>query len=373
MLPDGVQAFVRVTIARGAKRFGVVSLGDEIASWLWFIGNHGVCVWTVGGSPLPIGLTTVPFITSRCADKDRYQLLAEVDAVLVQGSGQPPLSHAMWTLPSVQVIVWVAARTRGGRRNAPEGWKSFTRVFFHARLGGVMDGWFLVGYAIRSGADVECQNSAELFPNFYAQIWRPTVSGRAVKIPSPDEPTGNTTQGLLLWATWASAFVAGPMLFSKVNWVKRRLSVRELADAVDMPADKFKQSTPEWQAVIATQSVPGKVLLAQAISVILWGHTGAVEEKGPGPDSTVKGSTNEDWLINPTVDFETVVIRPRNKRDGSEEEESKERGKKRRRVQLSLPASEEGDMLNAGGSMSRRWESLFGEGQGGHSSGQGVH
>ena len=361
VLPDGVRAVVRVTIARGAKRFGVVSLGNEIASWAWFIGNQGVCLWTVGGSPLPIGLTTVPFITSRCADKDSYQLLAEVDAVLVQGSGQLPLAHALWTLPSVQVIVWVAARTRGGQRNAPDGWRSFTRVFFHARLGGVTDGRFLVGYAIRSGADVECRNSAELFPNFLAQIWSPTVSGRLVKIPTPDTPSENTTRGLLIWETRASAFVAGPTVFSKANWVTRRLTVRERADALDMPADKFKQSTPEWQAVMAAQTVPGKVL-AQAISVISWDHMGAAEREAPVPYySNVAGSTNEDCLINPIVDSEADGRGLGKRRYGSEEGEGKERGKKRRRVQFRLPVAGEMDTREEDVASRGRWDALFGD------------
>ena len=198
-------------------------------------------------SPLPAGLLSVPFTPARGADKASYQLLEDVDVVLVQGSGQPPLSHPLWDLASVQVVVWVsAARTRGaGRKNAPEGWRTLTRVFFHARLGGVTDGRFVIGYAMRNDPEVKCSNGVELFPNFLNQIWKPTESGRTTAIPETDTPTENTTRGQLTWGSRLSTFVTGPTVFSKNRWTSRRLTDRELSDALDMPADKFKQAGPE--------------------------------------------------------------------------------------------------------------------------------
>ena len=359
---------VRVKVIRGEKRFGVVSLGDEIPSWAWFIGNQGVCVWTICGSPMPAGLVTVPFTSSREADKDRYQLLAQVDAVLVQGSGQPPLDHPLWKLPGLQIVVWTSARSRGGRRSAPVGWTSFTRVFDHARLGGVTDGRFVMGYAIHGGSELACGRSAEPFPNFVRQVWNPTVAGRAVPIPDAGTSSEDTTRGLLTWKTRATAFVAGPTVFSRVNWVTRRLTTRELADTLDMPADKFKDASPEWQCVLAAQKVPGKVL-AQAISVIAWKRAEKDGEGGDGFARNGKRSTNEDCTNNPRgdsdaavpMDSETECGAGERKRVVSGDEEGISRAQKRKRVHFESTEEEGKVELSGLPNPSGEWGLLFGD------------
>jgi hypothetical protein len=99
--------------------------------WSWFVGTQGVCVWTMGGLSVPSEWSTVPSISSDTVNKDRDPLFDAVDAILVQGNGHPPLGHAIWQIPSLQAVVWTSPNSRGGQRNAPLGWRSFTRLFFH--------------------------------------------------------------------------------------------------------------------------------------------------------------------------------------------------------------------------------------------------
>jgi hypothetical protein len=109
-------------------------------------------------------------------------------------------------------------------------------------------------------------------------------------------------RGLLSWKERHTCFVAGTTVFSQVKWVSRRLTTRELADACDMPADKFKQGSDFWQLKLANQKVPGKIL-SQAIGSLVWEAEGTLHREQsleswctPTPEYA-----NEDRCDNPTA------------------------------------------------------------------------
>ena len=91
--------------------FGIVALNEVIPTWKWFIGRLGVCLWVVSDKGLPSGTTTEACIHHETS-KVNWGLLSRVDVVLVQGLAGPPLSHSVWTLPEVRLIVWSNHRMR---------------------------------------------------------------------------------------------------------------------------------------------------------------------------------------------------------------------------------------------------------------------
>ena len=363
---------MHVAITRGIKRFGVVAMGNEIPSWAWFVGSQGTCMWTMGGTATPMEWSSVPSIATLDVHKDRDPLYQDVDVILVQGKGHPPLGHPLWNLPSVQIVIWTMANSRGGRRNAPEGWRCFTRVFFHAKLGGVSDGRFAIGYAVRQdNREVTWVSRGELFPNFLKQIWRPTESGREVGIPSSDTPTENTTRGLLAWKTRETCYVSGPTVFTQRKWVSRRLTRRELADACDMPADKYKQGSEFWRIKLATQQVPGKVL-AQAVSSIAWNDE-VKDSKEDGRRLHVKGHktptprwANED-LTGPTAESEVgkkVSLRDANPREPNFADGCAREDRPRKRVRFTgvdIPSEGEESGHGKTTGTDEKWQIMFGE------------
>ena len=71
------------------------------------------------------------------------------------------------------------------------------------------------------------------------------------------------TRGLLLpWKNRLRVFVLGPTVFSKLNWGSRRLTIRKLADAVDLSAVEFIKAPLVWQEEMTRMEVPGKALVA---------------------------------------------------------------------------------------------------------------
>ena len=274
--PAGVRAIIHVEVMQGRLRFGIVATHNEIPSWAWFVGSRGVCLWTVGSDMLPGNGTGLPAIPN-VAGKIDSNTLERVDVILVQGLAPPALSDSIWEARHVKAIVWTMGSTRGGRRRCPDGWTSVTRRFAHARLGGVTDGWFTIGYAFRGPVRLRPDTSSgSSFPNFLRQIWKPTSSGRTVPIPGPLDPTENTGLGLLDWKRRDWVQVRGPTVYSKTNWIARKVTRRELVNALDMPADIYEKASDKWQELMSKQKVPGKVL-AYALRALQLGEEGKCE------------------------------------------------------------------------------------------------
>ena len=252
-------------------RFGLVATGDVVPTWMWFIGGEGECVWMVADKS-QMAKRVWQQLPSICEEASKVDWLGLpcVDVVLIQGASGPSLDHPVWSLVKSDVIVWCNHRMRGGRKIAPEGWVPAVRRLDHARLGGVTDGQFMFGYAVRSTSSARVGRSETMFPNYLRQIWNPTENGRLIAIPDEDEKvcgTKVTTRGLLPWKARREVYVCGPTVFSKIKWVSRKLTRRELADAVDLPAVEFKKASAEWQDELTRMSVPGKVLV-QALRLI---------------------------------------------------------------------------------------------------------
>ena len=290
-LPHGVRAVVRLRVEPGKKRFGIVALNEVIPTWKWFIGRQGVCSWIVSEKGLPRSGSEADTNTSahHKTSKVNWLLLSTVDVVLVQGMAGPPLSHEVWKLPEVNLIVWSNHRTRGGRHSVPQGWQLELRRLDHARLGGVTDGKFMFAYAKREANRVLIGRLEAMFPNCLGQVWNPTHGGRPVDIEesSKSSPERVTTSGLLPWKSRFDVFVCGPSVFSKEKWVSRKLTPRELADAVDVPAVEFKKASVEWQSALVNMETPGKVLVS-ALQLIKW-------EQGDTELSTGSPAMKDDY------------------------------------------------------------------------------
>jgi len=272
---------VRVRVAPGSRKFGLLAMGEVVPTWMWFIGREGVCMWTVADKARRSGELGQGSAAWQDASKVNWQLLPLVDAVLVQGRSSPSMDHPVWKLEGVEVIVWCNHRMRGGRRVTPDGWSPQLRRLDHARLGGVTDGQFMFGYGVRSTSAVQVGRSETMFPNELRQVWNSTESGRLVSIPSEEDNGSDqvTTRGLLPWKGRREVYVVGPTVFSKLKWVSRRLTKRELADAVDLPAVEFKRAPSAWQEELIRMDAPGKVLV-QALRLIQWDDNERLELSG---------------------------------------------------------------------------------------------
>ena len=273
-LPEGVRAVMRLRVEPKGVRFGLVAMGNVVPTWRWFIGGEGECVWMVADK-VQIGKGACQYLSSVCEEASKVDWLGLpcVDVVLIQGACRPPMDHPVWSVGKVKVIVWCNHQMRGGRKTVPKGWLLTVRRLDHAQLGGVTDGRFMFGYATRATSAARVGRSETMFPNYLRQIWNPTESGRLIAIPDEEEVDGTrrvTTRGLLPWQDRRDVYVCGPTVFSKIKWVSRKLTRRELADAVDLPAVEFKKAPAEWQDELTRMSVPGKVLV-QAVRLIVLG------------------------------------------------------------------------------------------------------
>jgi hypothetical protein len=188
--------------------------------------------WTVGGKDLPIrnGRDAV----FKEASVTRFEDLTEVDVVLFQDF-RPSGQHAVWCRDSVEAIVWCNRGLRG-KEKLPRGWSLTTKRLEHSRAGGVTNVTATVYIALRLGKPrVRWKQIPDCFENTLRQIIDPTKGGYMCDEPREGEPTMDTAKGLLNWQTRLTATIILPTVYSRERWARRRLSLKELGHASDIP------------------------------------------------------------------------------------------------------------------------------------------
>jgi hypothetical protein len=139
-----------------------------------------------------------------------------------------------------------------------DGWTCSVQSFSHQKLGGVTNGVFKIYIACRKGTSQGLQ-----FPQRVSAMTRlshvldAVPSGSRCPIPSNGAPPlGQDHDGMLHWNRRLLSIEA-PTVFTKLFWVKRKLTIKELCSVLDLPSSEASRpNTKEW---IGDITMPGKV------------------------------------------------------------------------------------------------------------------
>jgi hypothetical protein len=127
-------------------------------------------------------------------------------------------------------------------------------------LGGVSNDQFYVRRAKRSKDTPFGKLEMVDVPTNLSHVNDVTIGkGRKVTIPSSEEPTLGTARGLV---DWKNRFlpVLVPSVYSKTEWMRRRLVPKGLSAILDTIADVARAMTPEMQETWCKRlTVPIKV------------------------------------------------------------------------------------------------------------------
>lgn len=235
---------------------GFVSKGTP--AWFMFVGNLGRVEWIVGDKdvvarmdqdPPWIGQTDHETIERRCREDP-------VDLVVFEGC-RVYKGHPVWRVPEVGAVMWLAA---GGRKlKAPPGWTFRREHVHHEQLGGVTNGVFEVWIGLRMDiGSLEWDAKTEAISNWLAQVIDPTLQGKRIQV--EDRPMLNSAKGRLDWKNrWG--LVKVPTVFSRIEWVQRALSLKEMANALDLPGPRIRRMQPDELRQLTRIEMPGKVVV----------------------------------------------------------------------------------------------------------------
>jgi hypothetical protein len=248
---------------RGQTKFGIIADGEPF--WQWGIGRSGTLVWTVMRAKQgedeqpwehPVG-TQVLRVEERRDEIEALTRVSPVDVVLFEGIA-PGLLHPVWSDSEVKLIAWFSVGTRGGSRT-PRDWTTQHIVLRHNELGGVTDGVFHIFLSHRVGSkDPEIHPPVGLTTNL-GHIVDTTVGGKRCAAPTLDEESRDTARGLLSWKN-RFGYVRVPSVFTKTEWVRRKLATKEQMRVLDAPADVVARASgsaqERWSRVL---TVPIKI------------------------------------------------------------------------------------------------------------------
>lgn len=147
-----------------------------------------------------------------------------------------------------------------------DGWSCETRQIRHQDVGGVSNGCFDVFLAKSVGLKKSISRVlTQAVRARFKHMLDPTLTGIRCAIPSDKlAPLGQDVLGLLHWDR-RFYNIESPTVFLKAHWVRRRLSLKELSNVLDLPKESLEsQLTKEFFLKI---KVPGKVR-AQVIESI---------------------------------------------------------------------------------------------------------
>ena len=216
------------------------------------------------------------------SDPDWYSLsnsaaLEPVEILLLQGSWDS-LDQRLCANGTRLILRCVESRARGSKGakraklnanaahayitdNLPADWEAGTFNLAHKILGGATNGRFQVEWARPNTVPTPGFISP---PGFKIKLGN-AISSRDSspwEVPEPEEGALNTSKGLLNWK-WRTSGVVVPNPWNKGAWVKRRLTPKELGEALDFPATRTSRLSKEELGTLAsTERVPGKVLVA---------------------------------------------------------------------------------------------------------------
>ena len=289
----------RLKVGRGDCRIGLASGGTPF--WFWAVSSLGTVLWIDTPEERVARCETGSESWARMAIKRDGKLTKnrgskkvrisftepqswlerpDVDVVLFDGGLSPGPSHPVWQMASAKVVCWIGGRQGAGPcdKTGTE-WKTTVMKLEHDELGGVTTLVSMIHVAERVGAQrsrpfVDCWRDyieGGLEKTTMSGVLDPTVHGTACPIPKRYEPgVHNRTlmDRKLNWKRDRGQEHVVPCVFSRTDWVRRRLTSRELAVALDFPAELHKQaSVDELDCWINEIKVPfkGRVQVAHSL------------------------------------------------------------------------------------------------------------
>ena len=290
----------RLQVGQGTCRIGLASGGTPF--WFWAVSSLGQILWidtpperldsgeTGSEDWSRLAIAREERLTkNRGSKKARVSYVvpqswdkrADVDLVFFDGGMAPGPGHPVWKMGAVKVVCWIGGRKGAGPFDKAR-WNTTVLRLPHDELGGVTTQVSMIHVAERNDGTTG-QQFVDCWRNFVESGLRKTtmsgvvdctVHGRQCKTPPRYEPGvyGRTLMDRKLnWKTDHDREHVLPCVFSRTDWVQRKLSPQELAIALDFPADLHKRATAEelgcW---IHELKVPFKCRVQVALSLRSW-------------------------------------------------------------------------------------------------------
>ena len=229
-----------------------------------------------------------------------------IEVLLIQGSW-PAKSSLLWKIPSLKMVLRVGPdKDRRAKQRAPAGWSVKCTRLKHDQLGGVTTGEFRSYVAIPPGEELLAMQTSQGLNNTLGQIISP-MEKCFTWVNEPDQGAVNTGKGLLKW-TERFAPVVTPSVFKPNAWGLRKLTVHELASALDFPSTRTDAMTdPEVLRKLTKSEMPGKIWVAGLEYLRTWNRHSATTRKVCGFQSDSGFSTSGFGV--PISDFSSGALR----------------------------------------------------------------
>ena len=141
-------------------------------------------------------------------------------------------------------------------KSLPVDWEAGFFYLAHRKLGGATNGRFRVEWAKRAGAPTP---SFKLPPGLQITLGNglSAIDWTARKTSEPEDGELNTAKGVLDWKCKFNQVVV-PHFNSKLGWVRRYLSSKELGVRLDFPGTRPSLLSEEQLRMLAETEVPGQ-------------------------------------------------------------------------------------------------------------------
>ena len=301
----------RMRVGKGKWRIGIASIGTPF--WFWAVTSLGCVKWIdvldvddigdeTGASewrelliPLEQKLTK-----NRGSKKQRIEFQESqewnrrslVDVVFFEGGMSPGPSHPVWSMETVQVVVWIGGQKWSGPPLEDlrlEKWSKGVMKIPHQDLGGVTDlvSWIHFAERTQGPSKEQCKDMprfVDCWADFLDDGLRkttmrgvidPTVHGRECKLSVEcvrgARPSSMIVNRKLRWKIDRFIEHTLPSVFASTGLVKRRLTPKEIAITMDFPAGLHKRgSDSELARWLDDVSVPFKVRVQVVNSLREW-------------------------------------------------------------------------------------------------------
>ena len=261
-----------VRVRKGRTTIGIVA--EEVPTWAWYVGALGEIMWVMSKKDIPGRIPSDPTWQPLSANP---AVQVPVEIVLIQGSWDS-LDQNLFVNGTRLILRCVESSARGSKGakrvktntnashsyitdNLPADWEAGTFNLAHKILGGATNGRFQVEWARPNNVPTPCFRSPPGCRSKLANV----ISAREStpwEVPEPEDDALNTSKGLLNWKRRTNEVVM-PNPWNRGAWMKRRLTPKELGEALDFPGTRTSLlSKKELGALAMTEAVPGKVLVA---------------------------------------------------------------------------------------------------------------
>jgi hypothetical protein len=188
-------------------------------------------------------------------------LLTKPVDVFVSFDAVPGCKHPAWSSRTTKAIVWISAKKLRKGSRFPKGWTVSTSSVSHNKVGGVTTGRYWIGVRVRSDQQlVTWDPTSRAVLNTLIQIIDQKLGGRRTgKIAPSNHCLRNRALGLLQWEHRFENVVV-PTVYSKSHWTRRKLSDKELTDALDIPATIARKAHPKVLKWLTSLVTPGKII-----------------------------------------------------------------------------------------------------------------